>query len=507
MWRGQRGLIGVAAFLVLASACSQGGKTTTKGGSTSTTLRTAFSEDVGSIDPDNNFEVPGLGLILGTYQGLVQYKPGSAEIEGLLATSWKISSDFSTYTFTLRPGVKFHDGTDMTAEAVKNSFMRRVDHQDLFTGYFLGGAKIEAPDPQTLVVDLGSPNYSFLDGLASPWGPKVVGPDAITTHAGDDYSKTWLAAHEDGTGPYQLTSYQRGNQYTLTAFPGYWGPKPFFKEIDIKIVPDVGQQILQLRNGQLDFVDQYPFTQLSSVPSSLKTLSWNTDGMELAILNTHRVKDLSVRKVIAAAIDPHQWVSPAFGAYGSPAESNYGKIQLAPPAPWSWPAAGQAGSTPPITIGYATNDVALQGLVANYLIASLQKVGISATARAIPTDEFNSLPKHAATGPDIALVHFYPDDMFPGSLSYLVFQCGTPLNYLNYCNKQADDVFNSAWGTADKAQRDALFLQAAKIGFDDASFLGLADIKDVIVYNPRLKNLVTYPALPWNFNYGLATAG
>src|SRR5205807_3224093 len=116
--------------------------------------------------------------------------------------------------------------------------------------------------------------------------------------------------------PYRLTSYRRGIEYTVTAFKGYWGPAPHFSQIDIKIVPDVGQQILQLQSGQLDFVDQYPFTQLSQVPSSLRTLSWNTDGMELAIMNTHRLPNLGLRKAIAAAINPGGWVSQAFGKYG-----------------------------------------------------------------------------------------------------------------------------------------------------------------------------------------------
>jgi peptide/nickel transport system substrate-binding protein len=449
-------------------------------------------------------------MILGMYQGLVQYQPGSARLTGLLATSWKVANNYQTFTFTLRPGVRFHDGTLMTAQAVKDSFMRRVLHQDLFTGYFLGGVKsIQTPNTHTLVINLKAPNYAFLDGLASPWGPKVIGPLAIKTHAGSDYSKTWLAAHEDGTGPYVLTSYNRGVEYTLKAFKSYWGPAPHFQNVDIKIVPDVGQQVLQLQSGQLTFVDQYPFTELSHVPSTLRTMQWSTDGMELAILNTHRLPSLAVRRTIAAAINPAKWVPQAFGKYGSPAESNYAKVQLAPPAPWQWPAAGGGTAKPSgtITIGYATNDVELQGLVSNYLIAELQRIGIHATAQAIPTDQFNSLPKHAANGPDIALVHFYPDDMFPGSLSYLVYQCGTPLNYLNYCNKQADALFNKAWATPDVAQRNKLFLEAAKIGFDDASFLGLADLKDVIVYQPGLSQLHTYPALPWNFTYGLATGG
>src|SRR5712692_5495127 len=126
------------------------------------------------------------------YQGLVQYKPGTSEIQGLLAESWQVSPDYTTYTFHLHSGVKFDDGAPLTSESVKASFERRVQHQDFFTGYFLGGVtSMDTPDPLTLVIHLKSPDYSFMDGLCSPWGPKVIGPDALTTHAGTDFSKTW----------------------------------------------------------------------------------------------------------------------------------------------------------------------------------------------------------------------------------------------------------------------------------------------------------------------------
>jgi ABC-type transport system substrate-binding protein len=141
------------------------------------------------------------------------------------------------------------------------------------------------------------------------------------------------------------------------------------------------------------------------------------------------------------------------------------------------------------------------------MIADLQRVGITATARAMPTDQFDATAKDPAHGPDISLVHFYPDDAFPGSITYLVYQSGTPLNYLGYSSKQADDLFNQAWGTQDPAQRNALFLEGAKVGFDDGAFLGLADIKDVVVYRQGLTNLVTYPGLPWSFDYGLVRQG
>jgi peptide/nickel transport system substrate-binding protein len=511
--RGFRGSLGVVvAFALVAAACSGGGgsgSATPSGSTGSRILRTALSEDVGNIDPDNNFEVPGLGVILGMYQGLVAYKPSSSELEGLLATSWEVSKDFATYTFHLRPGVFFHDGTPMTSQSVKDSFERRVQHQTLYTGYFLGDvSSMETPDEQTLVVHLKGPNYAFLDGLASPWGPKVIGPDAIKTHAGSDYSQSWLSHHEDGTGAYELTTYNRGSQYVLQSFDKYWGPKPYFTQVQVNIVPDVGQQILQLKSGELDFIEQYPFSQLASLPSGLKVLSWSNYGMELAIVNTHRITDQATRTAIAAAINPSQWVNTAFAGYGSPALSNFAKAMVAPTTPWTWPASsGPVSGAPNITIAYASNDTSLQSQVANYLIAHLQQVGIHATARVMPTDQFNATAKNPAQGPDISLVHFYPDDAFPGSITYLVYGCGTPLNYLGYCNKAADADFNNAWGTASETARNELFLNGAKIQFDAGAFLGLADIKDVVVYRQGITNLVTYPGLPWNFNYALAREG
>ena len=505
IWKRLMSLVTVFIVGAVAAGCGNTPATVAH----SDVLRTAFTEDVGTIDPDNNFEVAGLGMILSIYQGLLHYKPGTTQIEGLLASSWTASPDYTKFTFTLRTGVKFHDGTTMTSDSVKAAFERRIKHQDLATGYFLGGVKsIDTPDPQTVVITLSSSDYSFLDGLCSPCGPKVVGPLALTTNAGSDYSKTWLNLNADGTGPYKLTTFTRGTEYVLTRFDDYWGQRPDFKEIDIHIVPDLGQQILELRNGQLDFVDNYPYSQVSSVSSGLKVLSWNTVGMELAIVNTNRVTNKNARLRIAAAINPSQWVSQAFGNYGAPAQSNYAASMLAPATPWTWPTAPDSTTpVPALSIAYASNDVAFQSQIANFLIADLQKVGITATARVMPTDQFNNTAKDPAHGPDISLVHFYPDDAFPGSITYLVYQCGTPLNYLGYCNHQADALFGAGFGTADPAQRAQDFLNGAKFGFDDAAFLGLTDVQDVIVYRQGLANLVTYPTLPWNFDYGLVRNG
>ena len=497
----------VALGLVLVACASSGEDSATPDAAPKgdRILRTAFTEDVGNIDPDNHFEVAGLGMILAMYQGLVQYKPNSTEVEGVLAESWAVSADSTKYTFKLRKGVTFHDGAPMTSKSVANSFQRRIDHQEFFTGYFLGNVKsMKTPDDATLVVNLASPDYAFLDALASPWGPKVIGPKALIDNAGKDASQTFLSRNGDGTGPYRLAEFERGNEYVLESNDDYWGEEPYFDEVRIRIIPDVGQQILQLRGGQLDFVNNYPYSQLGSLPDGLKVHSWETFGMELAIINTNTIPDIEARKRIAAALDPSTWVGDAFGEYGRPALSNFSTMMLEPEAAWELPdASGSNANVPALNIAWGSVDTPLQSYVSNFLLARLQQAGIEATGRALPTGQFDQTSEDPENGPDISLVHLYPDHAYPGSLTGLVFACGAPLNYLGYCNDRMDAVFNRAYGTVGEQASDRLFLEGAKMGWDDAAFIGLADIQDVIVYRDGLTNLVTNPGLPWNFDYSL----
>jgi peptide/nickel transport system substrate-binding protein len=497
----------IVLALVVTACSSSGGDSSSPEASPrgDRVLRTAFTEDVGNIDPDNHFEVAGLGMILAMYQGLVQYKPDSSEVEGVLAESWEVSDDFTQYTFKLRDGVVFHDGTPMTSESVAASFQRRIDHQEFFTGYFLANVKsMKTPDEKTLVVNLASPDYAFLDALASPWGPKVIGPKALVDEAGDDASQTFLSRNGDGTGPYRLAQFERGNEYVLERNNDYWGEEPYFDEISIRIISDVGQQILQLRDGQLDFVNNYPYSQLGSLPAGLNVHSWETFGMETAIINSNRIPDPDARKRIATALDPATWVSDAFGEYGSEALSNFSSVMLKPPEPWELPAPENANAdVKALSIAWGSVDTPLQSYVSNFLLARLQEAGINATARPLPTGQFDQTAEDPENGPDVSLVHFYPDHAYPGSLTGLVFACGAPLNYLGYCNEEMDALFNKAYATPDEEAANELFLEGAKIGWDDAAFIGLANIDDVIVYREGLTSLVTRPGVPWNFDYGL----
>ena len=249
-------VISLTAALALAG-CGSSSSSTAKpssapSGAPPTTLHIAFAADMQVPDPDIFYELEGNAVTTSVYEGLVRYKPDSNQIEPALATSWTVSPDAKTYTFKLRSGVKFHDGTAMNSAAVKTSLMRRTQVNSS-PAYMLADVDhYETPDPLTFVVVLKNPVSPFLDYLAAPYGPKVQSPAILTAHGGTDHAQSYLKTHDDGTGPFTISSFLPGQKYTLARWDGYWGPKPYLAEIDIAIVPDIATQRLELQGGQLD---------------------------------------------------------------------------------------------------------------------------------------------------------------------------------------------------------------------------------------------------------------
>jgi peptide/nickel transport system substrate-binding protein len=512
--RAGRLIVLVAVVAMIAAACSSGdggGATPTPTGTGSTALRVAFQADISSFDPDNNFEVAGLGAITAVYQGLVHYKTGTTEVEGLLAESWDVTKGDTLYTFHLRPGVTFHDGTPMTSAEVKASFERRWKDDSLILNYFLLGVKkMSAPDPETFVMELSGPDPAFLDNLSSAWGPKVIGPSALTDHAGDDGSQTYLNENADGTGPYTLDSFDRGQKYVLKAFPDYWGTAPHFQTVEIAIIPEIGQQILQIKKGDLDMVlHGYPFAQLDSLPDGLEVLSYNDLGLEMAYVNPNKLTTRDQRLRVEAALDPNAWVADAFGSYATPPSSLFPKAMIDPGTPLEWPSLESVPQVdvPAVEIVYTAEEAAVQQRVAELMVAQLNAAGIDATARALPQDQVINFPSDPKSGPTLVIAQNNPDSAHPSTQSGLFYATGGPLNLFGYSNPQADDLFNQGYPVTDVDRRDALYLQGSAVLFNDGGFYPLADVQDVIVYRSGLTGLETRPAIPWNVDFGTVTEG
>lgn len=473
-------------------------------------LRVAYTDDVSTFDPDDGIIMFGLDASRVVYEGLVQYRPGSTEIQGWLARNWTISPDGRTYTFTLRDDITFHDRRRMTAADVLASFMRRKS-SNLALSYFLDGVQdMSAPDPRTFVITLTAPQPAFLDRLASPWGPKVIGPEGLDVHTGKGQGAGWLNEHADGTGPFKLVEFTRGQRYVLIRNPNYWGAPPYFEKIELLIVPNVGQQMLMLQRGELDILDHgYPFDQLNKLPPGLKVDAHDALSLEMAYFNrTKALRDPAVREAVLTAINPAGWLADAFGPFATQARSLYPKAMIDAPEPLPFPkdlveARRIVAAAGPISIeiGCTDEEAPVQQRVAEFMVSLLKQIGIIATVRTIPLDQESSLINDLPHAPDIWLAQDFPDAAHPATQVGVFFQTDAALNLFGYSNSQVDSLAAQAALMTDVAQRNQAYLAISQILFSDRAFIPLADIKDVIVYRDDLIDLNTRPALPWTVDY------
>ncbi len=498
----ERTFLPVAALLVAAAAPV----------AAQDTLVVPFAADIGSFDPDNSFEVAGLSAVNNVYEGLVEYAPGGTDLVGLLAESWEVSGDGKTYTFRIKPGVLFHDGTPADAAAVQASFERRMT-ADVILGYFLWNvASIEAPDPKTLVITLNAPQPSFLDALASPWGPKAVSPTALAENGGEDAGKTWLVENAAGTGPYRLAEFVRGQRIVLERFEDYHGQAPHFAAVEIPIVPDIGQQILQLRSQEIDAIPaNFPWEQLAVLPAGVAVTAQPSMSLLTGYVNpTGPLADPELRPALLTALNPANWVEDAFAGYASPAQSLYPAAMLPPAAPIAFPTDAEAAKAMiaeagpvELTIGYATEEAPNVERAADLMVAELAEIGVSATVTVLPTGAIFSLFENPEAAPDLVLARQSPDAAHPENQSAVFYATDAPLNLFKVSVPEADAVAAEAGAMTDLAQRDVAYEEAGRLWWESGHFIPFADIQDVVVHAEGLTDLGL--RTPWpmgNIDFG-----
>jgi peptide/nickel transport system substrate-binding protein len=498
-----------ALGLVLAGcgAASTSSNTGTTGGSgAGDTLRVPYLGDMSVPDPDIFYDIEGNSVILSSYEGLLTYAPNSTQKVGALATSWSMSPDRLTYSFHLRPGVHFHDGTVLTSEAVKRSFQRRLAVNQAPSYMLKPIAAMATPDPLTLVVKLKHPVNPFLDYMASSWGPKIIGPEAIVTHAGSDFGQKWLQTHDDGTGPFQLTAFERGRQYVLSRFGAYWGAKPFFKQVLIKITPSIGTQQLELKNGGVDAImHSFPASELASLPSNVRAYEYPSFLRLLLYVNTNKppFNNPAVRAGLRATINIPQLVSEAYSGTATPSAGAYpnGLLPSQPPLNYKTDATAaaagaKAASTKSITLGYTADESGVQRRVGELLQAGLQAAGWQVTVKEVQLPQVYGYVNNLKAAPDLLLQTNTPDAANPDTWARIVFYTTGGLNFFGFHDPTVDHLLDEAV-SAPAAKATALYQQVGRevINANEIFFLG--DVKNIFVLDKSLTGVQQIPAYPW----------
>lgn len=282
------------------------------------TLTILFEGGTNDVDPHSTYTTLGSMVCLGAYEMLVRYKGDSTlEYEPVLAESWEINADLTSYTFTLPPNVLFHDGTVCDATAVKESFTR---FRKLELGPYIVLARfVDDPDKQIVVVDdvtirfdFDRPQPLFLAAMSSSFGPYIVSPQAWKDNATDDdpWAHEWLSFNAVGTGPYKLVENTLNEGVKLEKFDDYhrgWEGN-HFSEVFIRNVPETSTRRQLMEQGEAD-ASTYNLlaTDVEALQKvdSLQVLIYDSTRVNWSILNVPRLKTVEARQGLCYAF-PYQ---------------------------------------------------------------------------------------------------------------------------------------------------------------------------------------------------------
>jgi len=252
------------------------------------------------------------------FEGLTRFASDGAVIPGL-AESWDISDDGLTYTFNLRAGVTFHDGTDFTAEDAVFSLdrARAEDSTNAQPSLFAGIDSVTAADDTTLVVTLAAPNGSFLFNMA--WGDAVmVAPESADT----------LETNPIGTGPFAFSEWVQGDRVELTRYDGYWGDPVALEAATFRFISDPNAAFAAMMAGDVDAFPNFPAPETLAqfeADSRFTVIVGSTEGETILSTNNQAeyLSDVRVRQAIAQAINRQDIIDGAMFGYGTPIGSHF----------------------------------------------------------------------------------------------------------------------------------------------------------------------------------------
>ncbi len=460
-------------------------------------INIALNADPPKLDPHQSTALVDRQVFQSIFDKLVDFDK-DLKIQPQLAEKWDISPDGLVYTFTLRQGVKFHDGTDFDAEAVKYNFDRMLnkDFPSPRKSEINAVDTVEVVDAHTVKITLKQPFAGFLSILADRAG-MIVSPTAAKA-AGVDFLNNPV-----GTGPFKFKERVKGDSITLVRNESYWqAGLPKAAGIVYKTVTDENVKLVNLQSGQLDIIDTVPSRQ---VPT-LKTDS----RVQLAIhsslqyqglwLNTTKgaLADKKVRQAVEAAIDREALVKVVFGETAVPA---YSPFAPGTPADDGTPLPkrdvekakkllAEAGKADGVSISLKVSPSPVNQQIAQVIQQMLADANIKVT---IEQEEFGQLlDKLSKKDYDMAQVGWSgrPD---PDGNIYAFVVTGMGNNYSGYSNPKIDELMNEARKPNDMADRKPMYAEAMKILHEDVPYIYLWFPLNVKGLGPTVKGFMEVP--------------
>jgi len=431
-----------------------------------------------------------------------------------LATAWSVSEDGKHYTFSLRQGVRWHDGKDLTSKDVATSIALLKQWHARGRSTFANVLEVRTPDPLTAVVVLSKPAPYLLYALAASETPIVP---AHIYEVGSDPAQNPNQLAPIGTGPYRFKEWQRGSHVVYERNPDYWDqPKPYIDRLVVRFIPDPAARAAALETGELLLAGENP-VPLSDIArvTALPHLAVTTDGygynasqqqLEFNLDNSY-FSHADVRRAVAHAIDRQVILERIFYGYGIVAPSPISPLVKRfyaddiKPLPFDLNKAealldgvgfkrDENGTRFAVTYDYNPYYNPLMQNLGGYIRQNLQKIGIKVTIRSqdfpayvkrVYTDrdfdfEVNSLGN--AYDPTAGVQRVYWSKNFKKGVAFS--------NASHYANPEVDRLLEAAAVETDAARRVEEFKQFQHIIDRELPVINLITLKLVTIYHRKV---------------------
>ena len=503
-------LSGVMALLLSASLCACGGSKTAEGTSeaagesseaeTSNTLSEGtpvpggsvvygMTQDLASLDPHVDTDAGTRDVVFNLYEGLVKPTSDGGFIPAV-ASDYIISDDAKTYTFTLRDGITFHDGTPVTIEDVKYSIDRYAEIQGESSAFSSLVDSVEVQDDKTLVVNLKESYSEFLPMMTI----------AIIPQSNED-----PAGNPIGTGPFKYVSYTPGQNLELEKYDGYWQEGvPSLDSVEFKFIADVDTAFVELQAGTIDILKYLTSAQAETLGDDYNIVQGSMNLVHAMYLNSayEPLSKTEVRQALCYAVDRdaiNNFIfggkSHIIGSHMIPAMSKYYEPEAETVYSYDPEKAKElladAGYADGFDLEITVPSSYSQHVDSAQIIADeLSQVGINVTLNRV---EWSTWLQDVYKGGNFQATVIGFDGTLAPSDWLKKYVTDDAKNFMHYSNTEYDDVFNTAYTTVDDDVKVENYKKAQMILAEDAAAVYIEDPANLVAVSKKFGGYTFYP--------------